>query len=31
VSFGENTLSKERYDYVVDLDNKRKSAFNLNA
>jgi hypothetical protein len=24
VSFGENTLSKERYDYVVELDNQRK-------
>ncbi|KAG0870480.1 hypothetical protein G6F16_006577 [Rhizopus arrhizus] len=23
VSFGENTLSKERYDYVVELDNQR--------
>lgn len=25
LSFGESSLSKERYDYVVELDEKRKS------
>lgn len=25
LSFGESSLSKERFDYVVDLDLKRKS------